>query len=157
MKVVERSQKQACKNATQVTLICYTYKERVVKTVMVYHCDDHSQNELIFVFHPERSRRLKGYVLQTRPANVWEGRLGCMACHRRQLEPFLWDLGWEHRWSWGTVERSYAAWVAKNKVNPTASSDDDELDNLKMVKDFSHLTPAQLPHHLERPLPDDEL
>jgi hypothetical protein len=157
MKVVERSLKRECKNVTQATLICYYFKERAVKTVTVYHCDDHSQHELIFVFHPERCGRLKGHVIQTRPANIWEGRLGCMACHRRQLEPFLWDLGREHRWSWNAVERSYAVWAAKNKVNPTASCDDDGLGIPETVKDFSHLTPAQLPSHIERPLPDDEL
>jgi hypothetical protein len=155
MKVAERSQTGHRKNATQATLICYYFKERAVKTVTVYHCDDHSQHELIFVFHPERNGKLKGYVTQTRPANVWEGRLGCMACHRRQLEPFLWDLGREHRWSWNSVERSYAVWAAKNKVTPTLS-DDDGLGIPETVKDFSHLTPAQLPRHLERPLPDDD-
>jgi hypothetical protein len=106
------------KNATQVTLICYSLKERVVKMIRVYHCDDHSQHELIFVFHPERNGKLKGYVLQTRPANVWEGQLGCMACHRRQLEPFLWDLGREHRWSWKAVERSYAGLGCEKQNNP---------------------------------------
>jgi hypothetical protein len=156
VKAVERNQKRERKNATQATLICYYFKERAVKTVTVYHCDDHSQHELIFVYHPERNGRLKGRVIQTRPTNAWEGRLGCMACHRRQLEPFLWDLGREHRWSWSAVERSYAVWAAKNKVNPTASSDDNGLDIPETIKDFSLLTPAQLPSHIERPLTDDD-
>jgi hypothetical protein len=156
MKAVERSQKRGCKNVTQATLICYYFKERAVKTVTVYHCDDHSQHELIFVFHPERNGRLKGHVIQTRPASAWEGRLGCMACHRRQLEPFLWDLGREHRWSWNAVERSYAVWAAKNKVNPITSSEDDGLGIPETIKDFSLLTPAQLPSHIERPLTDDD-
>jgi hypothetical protein len=143
------------KNATQVTLICYSLEERVVKTISVYHCDDHSQHELIFIFHPERNGKLKGYVLQTRPANVWEGRLGCMACHRIHQEPFLLDLGKEHKWSWKAVERSYAAWAARNKITPTLS-DDNGLGIPETAKDYSHLTPAQLPRHIERPLPDDD-
>jgi hypothetical protein len=147
---------QRRKSATQVTLICYNFKGQVVRKIMVYHCDNHSQPELVFVFHPTRSGKLKGQVLQTRPANVWEERLGCMACRLRQTEPFLWDLGKEYKWSWKAVEQSFASWAARNKIT-LSTLNGGVLDIPKMVTDYSHLTPAQLPSHVERPLSDDEL
>jgi hypothetical protein len=155
MKLRERSREERRRrNATQVTLIGYNLNGRVVKTVTVYHCDYHSPSELVFIFHPERNGIIKGGVLQTRPVNAWEGRLGCMACHRIQQEPFLSDLGRVHRWSWKAVERSYKSWAAKNKASLNTLSDDD-VGFPETVTDYSHLTPAQLPSHIERPLPDD--
>ena len=157
MELSRKSQKRQRKEVTQATLICYNFKGQVVRTVTVYHCDNHSQPELVFIFHPTRCGKLKGQVLQTRPANIWERRLGCMACRLRRTEPFLWDLGKEYKWSWKAVERSFASWAARNKASLSALSDGDVgLDIPKTVTDYSLLTPAQLPSHIERPLSDDE-
>jgi hypothetical protein len=120
-----KSQRQ---NAMQVTIIGYAHDGQVMEHIKVYHCDNHTEPELIFVFHPERSGHLRGEILQTRPANVWEQQLGCMACRRRQRAPFLWTLGREHRWSGsGSVERDLRCLGCKVQNNPTTLIDDDGL------------------------------
>lgn len=148
-----RAQRQ---NAMQVTIIGYAHDGQVVEHIGVFHCDNHTEPELIFVFHPERSGHLKGEILQTRPANVWERQLGCMACRRRQRAPFLWTLGAEFGWDWDAVERDFAVWAAKYGITPTTLIDDDGGGYPESGHDFSYLTPAQLPRHIERPLTDDE-
>jgi len=142
-------------NVTQVTIIGYAHDGQVVEHIKVYHCDNHTEPELIFVFHPERSGRLKGEVAQSRPANVWEQRLGCMACCRLRRQPFLRELGLEFGWDWGTVERDFAVWAAKHGITPTAIMDDADWGYFDEGQDWSYLTPAQLPRHIERPLTDD--
>lgn len=150
------AQKARCHSATYVSLIEYARDGLGVERITVYHCENHTEPELIFVFDPERNGQLKGEVVQSRPASVWERRLGCMACHRLQREPFLESLGEEFRWDWGAVERDFAVWAVKHGITPTTLMDNGDGGYPESGLDWSYLTPAQLPRHIERPLTDDE-